>query len=286
MRSGKRLMIAIKVCRESIRKWLREPRIWTAVFLAAFFAWIQIELVRNVCVEQNLAISNWYFPFLFSDTIYKLFFFFGILLLFCNAPFIDNQQLMVVLRSGKKNWFLGKILYVFVTSICYFAWLFLVSILEFLPYVGFSLEWESIIEMLSINGQVGEYVIPISRNIVLQLTPICAFLMSYVICVLAGTLLGLFIFYINMYGKTNLGVGIALCILLMTGVVDVLPLKYQGLPLYVSPVSWTDVEVFTLEYGGVPFVYAIAFLVITITMLIVLIMQKAKSYNMEAMEEL
>lgn len=285
-RKKNNILLAIKVCKESIRKWMSEPRIWTAAFLAAFFAWIQIELVRGVCVEQNLAISNWYFPFLFSDTIYKLFFFFGILLLFCNAPFVDNQQMMVVLRSGKKNWFVGKILYVFVTTVCFFLWLFLVSILEFFPYVGFSSRWESIIEMLSINGQMGEYIIPISRNIVLQLTPLQAFLMSYVICVLAGILLGLLIFYINMYGKTNLGVGVALCILLMTGIVDVLPLEYQRRFLWVSPISWTDVEVFTLVYGGISFGYAIAFLTIINILLIVLIMQKAKSYNMEAMEEL
>ncbi len=286
MRKKRNISIICRVCLESIRKWKHEPRMWSVAFLVAFFCWNEIGIVRQICVEQNLAVSNWFFPFLFSDTMYKLFFFFGILLLFCDAPFIDNQQMLVILRSGKKNWFYGKILYVFAASNCYFLWMFFLSIVEFIPYVGFSTEWESIIEMLSINGKIGIYTVPISRNIVLQLTPILAFLGAYGVCVLTSCFLGLLIFYLNMHQKGNLGVGIALCILLLTGVVDVLPTKYQRTLLYLSPVSWTDVETFTLDYGGVPFWYAITFLCVAIVLLIILIMQKAKSYNMEAMEEL
>lgn len=43
---------------------------------------------------------------------------------------------------------------------------------------------------------------------------------------------------------------------------------------------------FLLEENGVPFWYAITFLCVAIILLIVLIMRKSKSYNMEAMEEL
>lgn len=278
--------VSAKVCCESIRKWKYEPRIWSAALLACFFAWNKIELVRQVCIEQRLAISNWYFPFLFSDSMNTLFFFFGILLIFCDAPFMDNQQMFVILRSGKRQWFYGKIAYIFVTSGSYFTWVILISILEFIPYVGFSTEWESIIEMLSIDGQIGNYAISVSRNVVLQMSPAQAYIMEYAICVLLGSFLGLLIFYLNMYQKNNLGVGIALLIVLIRGIVDVLPVKYQRNLLYFSPVSWTDIEIFLRDYGGVPFWYAITFLCVVIILLIVLIMRKSKSYNMETMEEL
>ena len=92
--------------------------------------------------------------------------------------------------------------------------------------------------------------------------------------------------YLNLFQKQNIGVGVALVIILITGVIQILPNKYLWKMRYFSPISWADIEIFTLDYGGVPFWYAITFLCVAIVLLIILIMQKAKSYNMEAMEEL
>ena len=52
------------------------------------------------------------------------------------------------------------------------------------------------------------------------------------------------------------------------------------------PVSWTNIALFVKEYGGISLSYAWIFLGIVSVVFIVLIMQKAKSYNIEAMEEL
>lgn len=279
-------IISLKICKESIRKWKNDPRIWSAMLLVCLFEWTKIQPIRQVCIEQDLSVSNWYFPFLFSENMNTLFFFFGILLLFCDAPFIDNQQMFVVLRSGKRNWFRGKVIYLFIASCIYFLWMYFVSLIEFLPYVGFSTKWEEILIGLSVDGRVGIRLVTIPGAVVLQFSPIQAWVMSYVICVLLSFFLGLLIFYLNLFQKQNIGVGVALVIILITGVIEILPTKYLWKMRYFSPISWADIEIFTLDYGGVPFWYAITFLCVAIVLLIILIMQKAKSYNMEAMEEL
>lgn len=279
-------LIAIKVCIESLRKWKDDPRIWTAALLVILFEWTKIQPVRQLCVEQGLSISNWFYPFLFSGTINTMFFFFGIILLSCDAPFIDKHQMFVVMRSGKKKWFIGKIIYIFVASFFYFAWMYLVSIFEFIPYVGISSEWEKILEGLSINGKVGYVMVTVPRTVIIQMTPMKAFGVSLILCILVGTFLGLLIFHMNLYESYNLGVSVALVVILATGVISVLPDEFRAKAQWISPVSWVNIEIFTLDHGGVSLVYAVSFLIIANSVLVALIMRKAKDYNVDSMEEL
>jgi len=206
MHSQNGWMTSFKVCRESIRKWNGDARILAIVCLVLLFAWIRIEPMRSGCIAEGLSISCWFFPFLIHD-IHAIFYAFGILLLFCDAPFVDNQQLDVILRVGKRNWFRGKILYIVAGSCIYYLWVFAVSILEFIPYVGFSTEWEDMMNILSIENAYGGIV---RRSVLIHYTPIEACLVQYLLCVLFAVFLGLLIFYCNLFKKQNIGMGIAL----------------------------------------------------------------------------
>ena len=278
--------IAFKVCGDSLRRWKKDPRIWAAMTLVCLFEWTKIEPVRQFCAEQGMAISNWFYPFLFSETINTMFFFFGIILLFCDAPFVDRHQLFVVMRTGKRKWFLGKIVYVFVASFAYFTWMYMVSIIEFIPYVGVSANWERILEGLSITNKIGNTIVNVPRNIIIQMSPVHAFLISFSLSVMIGSFLGLLIFYANLYRTHNIGVSISLIIVLMPGVVNVLPYEIMKKIQWISPVNWIAINIFTLEYGGISVGYAYTFLIVIDIILIILIMRKAEDYNMEAMEEL
>lgn len=278
-------LISLKVCRESIRKWSGDPRIWALLALIFLFEWTPIQSIREECVRQGLSISCWFFPFLFMG-IRNQFFFFGVLLLFCDAPFVDNQQMHIILRTGKQNWFRGKIMYIVLSACIYFLVMFLVSIIEFFPYIGFSLEWENIIQELSIVGIDKNITGDIKREIVVNFSPIEATLLTYIMCVLNASFLGLLIFYINLYKGHNTGLAVALTFVLCSGFVGSLVINVRNVLLYVTPVSWTDIRLFVTEYGGVPFPYAVAFLCVVNMLLIGLIMHKGKSYNIEAMEVL
>lgn len=66
--------ISAKVCLESIRKWKNDPRIWSAALLVCLFEWTKIEPIKELCMELEISVSNWYFPFLFTDEINTMFF--------------------------------------------------------------------------------------------------------------------------------------------------------------------------------------------------------------------
>lgn len=275
-------VIPLKVCRESIRKWSGDARVLAIIFLVCLFAWVRIKDLRGMCIANELSISCWYFAFQMAG-IHALFYYFGLLLLFCDAPFIDKQQMDVILRTGKKNWFIGKILYIIVASCLYFLLIYVVGVLEFVPYVGFSTEWEDMINILSMDDLYGSII---NRSIVMTYTPIEACLTQYVVCVLFAIFLGLLIFYSNLFKSKVIGIGIALTMVLTGVLVNMVNLVVARIAVYFIPMVWTNIEVFKRTAEGVPFVYAIAMLSIGIVVLIILIMQKSKSYSIECQEEM
>lgn len=275
-------LISFKICRESIRKWGSDVRIFAIICLVFLFEWILIEPVRGVCDTYGLSISCWFFPFLFTNGIHDIFFYFGILLLFCDAPFVDNQQMDIILRAGKKNWFRGKILYLLVASCLYFLLIFVASIIEFLPNVGFSLEWEEVINKISLDSQYGM----MQREIVSGYSPIEACLTQYIICVLFAFFLGLLIFYLNLFKNHNLGVGVALALVLSGSILNLFLVEDARFLQYFIPMVWIRIRNFVSEYHAVSFSYAVSFLCTGIAILIALIMHKAKTYSMECQEEM
>ena len=280
-------MSSWKVCKGSLAKWKNDPRIWCILALVVIFEWVRLEPVHKACELLGVGVSCWYFPFLMEGDIHRLFYLLGVLILFCNAPFIDNQQIFVILRVGRQNWFRGKIMYIILSALFYFGTMYTICIIELIPNVGFSMEWEMVIEALSMDSDLNKMTgAPIlSRLMVMHFSPLQATITTYVICVLVAILIGFIIFYINLLGNNNLGIGVALFMVLWSMFIEGLPNEAYGQMIYLSPASWTDISFFLKDVEGVPFWYALLFLIIADTVLAVLIMIKAKSYNMEVMEE-
>lgn len=274
--------MSLKVCCESIRKWRGDARVFAVIALVVLFEWVQIEGLRRGCIANDLSISCWVFPHLIVD-VNAIFYYFGVLLLFCDAPFIDNQQMDVILRVGKRNWFRGKIIYIMAASAMYFGLMFLVSVLEFVPYVGFSWKWEDMMNILSVDGAYGGII---RRNILVAYMPIEAVIVEYFVCVFWAIFLGLLIFYCNLYRKNNIGMGIALLLVLMGTLVYFVDAYVMRVLIYFLPMAWTNIEVFKREAEGVSFVYAMSMLSIGIMVLVILIMRKSKSYSIDCQEEM
>jgi len=98
--------ISFKVCRESIRKWSGDTRIWAIVILVCLFEWIRIEQLRGACIEQGLSISCWYFPHLIIG-MQAIFYYFGVLLLFCET----HKEVLVFLIQNLHSYSSYKLLH-------------------------------------------------------------------------------------------------------------------------------------------------------------------------------
>lgn len=260
-------------CFQNFRKWTSNPRLIIILLLLITFANIAEQGVRLFAQTTRICVSAGMFPFLMSDWYQLFIIMLGLVMLFCDAPFLDDQQPYVVLRTGRRCWLVGQILYIFLGSAVYFFVVWLLSVLFLLPNVAFSAQWGKIIRTIVETNAAGQYQIPItfSKQIIQMFGPVQATGISFFMSWLVGSFLGLLMFVINMH--TNRAVGA----LAASGVVlfEVVALN-GGNSLYTlrffSPVSWASLDIldFTGTAQNPSFGYAVTVLVGMIIVLIVL----------------
>lgn len=236
-------------CTQNLRKWPSNPRIYAVAALLLVFIGSELLPIRSFCLALHLPVTPWVFPFLMSDNVSLTFIMVGLVLIFCDAPFIDQSQPYVIVRSGRRNWFTGQILYIIQASGLYFLFIILVSIFYFIPILKFSGDWGKVLNTFSMNGTQGvpmfqqQYNINLSfsRYLTANYLPIVATLLCLVLSWLEGIFLGLLMFVLNMNFNRIIGTSIALALILLESFAYQFGNAY--LALYFSPVSWVNLGV-------------------------------------------
>ncbi len=268
MRSCK---VILSICMQNLRKWSRDYRIWSVGILLLIIIQIYIDDLKNISSFLGAKVPVWIFPFMYSQFYTKLLFTIPIILLFCNAPFIDDNQVYVYIRSGRRKWLLGQILYIFIASALYYLFILLLSLLLTSIYGGFKMEWGEVLYTIS------ETNIAIQRNchytqvpslILDYFTPLQAVWFTFVVSWSNAILLGLIIFACNYLTKTKyLGIALSSMLIVLSCFL------YTGHPelFKFSPTSWITLD--NIDIGGKTdnpsFLYCMCFYWIAIFALIV-----------------
>lgn len=266
----------------NFRKWGSNYRILVILLSVLVFTFIRTDYIRSYAQEQGLSVTPYFFAFQFDDGITRMLFYFGLVLLFCNAPFTDAHQMFVLIRIGRRRWFAGQILYIFLATLCYFFVIAAVGALIFVPRLGFSTDWGSVFRICAEDNMlVGVYM---HKEIIEHYTPITACLLTYIMNVGVGLLLGLVIFYGNMFRSRIFGPAVAGAWIVFSNMVDnlYLPLSMQ----YISPLHWTTLYSIQRNVKPISVWYIVTFEVVGYILFIGLIMNKSKKYAIEALEEI
>ena len=288
MTSEKRgILTPVHIAVLGIKKWLSSPRMYVVFLMLAVFEWTLIGDVRAYAISIGMSISCWYFPFLFVNNINCIFYYFALILMYCNAPYVDEHQLYLMLRSGRRNWFAGQLLYTVASSVLFFAGMAVLSVVEFIPNVGFSAEWESVLVKLSQNPAAyghGLYL-NVPFQILQTYSPWHAFLLCFFINVGVGILLGLLIFSVNVWKSRGYGAAAALAWVAVSNTVTQ-KIGLRRWMVVLAPTSWTNLSLYCERNSRVSVGFAATFLLAGIAVLSVLILIRAKKYSIEALEEI
>lgn len=253
----------------NFKKWITNPRIYIVFLLVLGYLTMMLNCVNDFCHNSGYRITPWVFPFLMAQPYSLLMLLLGMILLFCDAPFIDSEQPYILLRSGRNVWTAGQMLYIAVTSALYFLFAMLLSVIILLDNLSFESGWGRVINTLSQNG-ASRYgvVFPFDYSITSALSPLQAMALEFLLCWLTGVLLGVIMFVFNLAISRSAGV-------IAAAVISVFPLFVRksdyGL-YYFSPASWTSLSVINLS-GNTSFPslqYAIVGYVVLISIFVVL----------------
>ena len=238
------------VCRQNFRRWAADYRVWVVAMAAAIFVHYFTRGVYNFSVMANLPVSPWYFPFLYNHGLVKLFFFLPLVLLFCNAPFIDDIQPYVLVRSGRRCWGVGQVLYVVLATAISFLFLILCTFLFMAPRLTFTTEWGKVIGTLASTNAAFSMDQPsyVSHHVYFYFEPLIAMWYSFLLSWLAGCVLGLLIYVVNLATDVrSLGV-LAGCVLLFWDTCAAGMANFTPELVKFSPLSWSNLNL--IDIGG------------------------------------
>lgn len=279
------LKCVVDICVQNFRKWRTDQRVWSIALLLVILTAIYKDDVTKLANALNTKPPFWIFPILYTQFHTKLIFTLPVVLLFCNAPFTDNNQVFVYMRSGRTKWLCGQVLYIFAASAAYYLFLFLTTVILTVFTGELSWGWGSTILSLSANpGAVDHMIAPfvyLNPIIFEFFTPIQAVLFTFLLSWCAASLLGLVVFFFNLVSETKImGVLIASVMVIICSSIE--NLGYDKL-LPFSPVSWNTLD--NIDVGGLTenpsfgycmTVYAVSLVVLTA---LILIFGKKKSLD-------
>lgn len=265
------LKTVFRISIQNLRKWRTDYRVWTIAVFLFVMTLIYVDDLKRVADGLGFEMSVWIFPFMYTQFYYKVIFTIPLMMLLCDAPFVDKNQLYVMMRTTRTKWLGGQILYIIIASGIYYLFIFAISILTTIVYGDFSFEWGQLITALSYDPMLKFEVLDISyfafsQVVVEYFTPLLACFYTFVMSWITGVFLGLIIFVFNLFTDTKLW-GIAICAIF---IVLTIPARGWYLLDRFSPVSWSTLD--QIDVGGFTTHPSLTYCICILALLIVLLM--------------
>lgn len=277
------------ICSQNLRKWATDYRMWTIAALLIIMVQIYVDDMQKVAALLGTKCSIWIFPFLYVQYHTKVIFTLPVVLMFCNAPFTDKNQLFVYTRTSRAKWLWGQVLYIFIASALYYLFILIITLISTIFIAEPSMEWGKTLYMTA-NSNVASmaeaYFLNVPNIILEYFTPVQAVFFTFLTSWLSAVLLGMIVFFCNLVSNTRF-IGIIISSLLVVWTVLV---SMGGWIDYVrfSPISWNTLN--NIDVGKITsnpsFTYCICVYSGLIVMLIVGIFVLGRKKSLDTKEEM
>ncbi len=233
---------------QNFRKWQTDYRIWTIAIFLLVLTLMYADDFKTVADYLGEKAPIWIFPFMYTKKHAKVLFTLPIILLFCDAPFIDKNQLFITMRTSRTKWLCGQILYIVLAGAVYYLFLFVVSVLSLIFFSEPSLQWDMSIITSAYNSSVmtgaGVATLSVSRITVEYFSPLLACFYTFLMSWMSAVFLGLLIFACNLFtGSRVWGIVSSSFFVVLTLVAKLR--KYLD---RFSPVTWSTLD--GIDVGG------------------------------------
>ncbi len=241
---------ASRIAVQNLRKWRTDYRVWIIGVLLCVMVWIFVDDINKAAGFMGTKPPIWIFPFIYSQFYMKLVYTFMVVLLFCNAPFTDSNQIFVYTRTSRAQWLFGQVLYIMAASAIFYLFLFAVSILSTIFTGELSFEWGKTLNSVTgdVAAAVGANFLYVSNIIIKYFTPLQACSFTFLTSWCSAVLIGLTIFFCNLVSGTNfLGILVSSVMVIISAVLSDYKSLLSNLLMF-SPISWNTLN--NIDVGG------------------------------------
>lgn len=244
-------------------KWIHNIR-FLLLFIVLFIVFSNaLDPLKAFAHSIGYAVNPVVAPFLLSSPTNQLLLALGFLFLIADAPFMGQDQLFVINRTGRRTWVAGQMAYVLLAAAAYLAIVHVLIFAIIAPVSSLNIDgWGKVIATLSYTNAASAAQIDIGfpEKIITDLTPLQAFTLQTGLEFLALSFVGLLTFVVNLRAPVKCGVFVSLAVVMFDLLVtNVLPWRlYSFSPFSLARLSVLDFSDGTSLWGP-PIDWAIAF---------------------------
>lgn len=132
----------------NIKKWKSSVKIYVFFIVSALLIANVFFDVYSISDLLDVKCTPWLFPFIHTHTNNNILYFGLLAAIYSNAPFEDSNTQFVIMRTGKRNWIIGQIVYVYLSSLLIMLFYMILPVLVILPKLEFSAEWGKLLMTL------------------------------------------------------------------------------------------------------------------------------------------
>lgn len=245
--------------------------------------------IRQFSVAVDYPSSWCVFPFAMCSFSYLIMFWFGVIYVNSDVPFMQHVNMYHAIRVGRKCWALGQIGGIFIRSVVLTVVAVICTILPLLPDIEWSNEWGKLLRTAATTRALTQFdsSVFIYYEIFSEFSPLQLIGLEILLCACICTFIGVLMFLLSLFLNKIAAVagGLALAIALFP-VLNIHPMIRHKLAFFI-PTIWAELaRIATPDYGyywlpSIPYMFGFLIAGILCMTVIILIKVKKIEFNWE-----
>lgn len=253
-----KLKVSWMIAKSNFEQWGREYRIWIIGIIETLLLIRYLMGFTQYGIAAQKKITPFLLPVIMADApisngLLKIMILFGVIMLFCNAPFLHEQKSYMILRVGRNAWWKGECLYIIIASFLYVAFISVVSLLIVVPCISMDRYWGDLLGAYLKNPTLvfkNNQGLVIPDVLLWNVPPLTAMIYTFFCTWLLCTLLGNLIFVFNITTANKwMGIMIAVIVVLMDPVMYSSFWGERSWLWIFSPATWASMQTLK-EFSG------------------------------------
>ena len=255
-----------------------------AVFAILMFVMSRtyVDPIRRFSVEADYPSSWCVFPFIMCSFTYLIMFWFGIIYVNSDVPFMQHVNMYHAIRAGRQRWALGQIGGIFIRSVVLVVLAVICTILPLMPDIEWSNEWGKLLRTAGMTNALTRFdsSVVIYYEIFSEFTPVQLMGLEILLCVFICTFIGVLMFLLSLLlNKMAAVAGSLVLAIALFPVLNMHPLLRHKLALFVPSIWAEAARSATPDYGyywlpSIPYMFG--FLIVGILCMTAFILVKIK----------
>lgn len=173
--------------------------------------------IVEVSVDLEYPVTWCIFPFLFNANVFISLFWFGIIYINTDIPFMQYSNMYQVIRSGRTKWMLSNIIGIFFRSFTAVIVVAICSVLPLFSHMEIKNDWGKLLKTYAMTNMSETYKLSyeIPYEILGKYTPVQMMLLMILLLTLIAMFMGILMLTFSLYGNRRLAVAVDVLLVLM-----------------------------------------------------------------------